>query len=295
MLVTADSAERVNTDFFFPGQTFWLKRTAGPIVATATLDRWIAASRRDWTRRDLLHATAGYPIARHRAFWKTLDDHPGHAFLLLYLKDTCALDVPIYPTAEAYGRRVIALSDYAQHIGWLYSDGCVLNLPAPTVKEQPIALRYQFRWEPLLSPEVSMRLTERTRRGGRFRDRVEALNGALLEYFTFLDTVAERETLDLFTEDQLCLLVELNEGCEAEPDRIARLADTLLDLGGASVYSASTGIDSAEMLSLSETLRQLSPDQSLLLLDALRRRAATCPAPVRGAWLENRESNLDDE
>lgn len=140
-----------------------------------------------------------------------------------------------------------------------------------------------------------MRLTKRTRKGGRFRDRLEALNGALLEYFTFLDAVAERETLDLFTEDQLCLMTELNDGCEAEPDRLSRLADTLLDLGRASVYSASTGIDSAEMISLSETLRQLTPEQSLLLLDDLRRRAATCPAPVRSAWLENLEPNLDEE
>jgi len=90
-------------------------------------------------------------------------------------------------------------------------------------------------------------------------------------------------------------MTELNDSCEIEPDRLCRVADTLLHLGHASVYSASTVIDSAEMISLSETLRQLTPEQSLLLLDELRRRAATCPAPVRSAWLEDLESNMDEE
>ena len=211
------------------------------------------------------------------------------------MKDASVLDVPIYPAADAHGRRVIALSDYGRHIAWLYADGCVPKVPTPPVDNPPIALRYQFRWEPLLNPEVSIRLTERMRKDGRFRERVEALNGALMEYFTFLDFVAERETFDLFTEDELCLLTELNDGCEAEPDRLSRLADTLLHLGHARVYSASTRIDSAEMIALSETLRQLTPEQSLLLLDDLRRRAATCPAPVRSAWLEDLEPNVDEE
>jgi len=199
VLLTADSAERLNTHFFFPGQTFWLKRTAGPIVARATLDRWIVGSRCDWTSGDLLHAAAGYPIARHRAFWETLDDRPDRAFLLLHLKNAAVLDVPIYPAAEARGRRVIALSDHGQHMAWLYADGCVLKIPIPRLDQQPIALRYQFRWEPLLHPEVSMRLTERTRKGGRFRERVAALNGALLEYFT-LSTSSRRGRHSIFSQ-----------------------------------------------------------------------------------------------
>lgn len=286
VVITADSRERLNTRSFYPGQTFWLKRSRGEIVAKGHLDRWIVGERKEWTIDDLLSVIGSHPLARNRALWERLAHSHDRAFLLAFLTEAQALDIPVYPFFRSYGQRVIDLPDAASQIGWLYADGCILNLP-PRREQSTFHKGFEFRWEPLLSPDVSAALTERMPPNGRFRDRIAIVTDSLRDYFNFLSSVSQSEALDEITFDERTMLAELLEDAPEDSEPAEYLVDALLQLGQSCAYGGAITPNGAELITLSQTLEQLSREHMVVLLDDLRKLKTGLEAPRRRRdWLE---------
>lgn len=296
VLLLASRPQSLDAANFAPGQACWLKLAKGPIVAHATLTRWIAGSRNNWTDSDLRAICRSTSLEMHRPTWQRVAESSAIHFLLISLENPEVLNVPLYPNEQAYGRAVVSLTTPVEQVAWLYGNTC--DLPARVQPELELARHeplYRFRWERELDIEVSLAIDERMPVGGRFWDRVRIVNHGMREYFYFTDEASH--VTELFTDDELTALAEIVER-EDVSGRIsqrqlaahARTAGQAIVLDGREI-----GID---LLRVAETIESLSLAEHMALSDAVSTivpRLAQLDDGRRRSWWKQRSERTTEE
>jgi hypothetical protein len=306
LLLLGSREHRLDAALFAPGQTLWLKYASGPIVARGKLVRWIAASRRNWTDRDIRGICSDSTLGNDRSTWLRLANSSAGYFLLLECEEAEALDVPIHPAEHAYGRTIVTLTTPAQQIAWLHSDFSDFQLPADSstkpVKFYPF---YRFRWEDELDMEVSDAIDDRMPRSGGFFDRVRVVNQALREYFALLEIETAVHTV--LHEDELTFLAEIVE--EAQVDGRMSQRELVEHIRSSGVALAlKRAIDGANLLHLATYVGSLRPTEYAALIDVVNmliprlepltgetRRRRTMPLPADTERSQHAAQDDDDD